>query len=178
MEFGHDDMLMPGTSSPLETVHTMLCKQQHAEQACDCKSDVVHTERRLLYFAISCICVLRLSPEYALNRSVCFARASFMYFRCRPCTSLVLVVQSVASFSHAFSVSLRQPTGFQSGLPAWYRAVDPQLVVSDATISAGATRPQLLVAELLFFVQAAQHLLLILCTKFTRRPQHDRYAAS
>ncbi len=101
-----------------------------------------------------------------------------MYLRCRPCTSLVLVVQSMASFSHPFSISVRQPTGFQSGLPAWYSAVDPQLVVSDATISSGATRQQLLVAELLIFVRTAQQLLLILSQTLTRRPQHDRYAAS
>ncbi len=72
-----------------------------------------------------------------------------MYLRCRACTSLVLVVQSMSSLSHLFSTSVRQPIGFQSGLPAWYSAVDPQLVVSDATISSGATRQQLLVAKLL-----------------------------
>ena len=98
-----------------------------------------------------------------------------MYLRCRPCTSLVLVVQSTASFSQPFCTSVRQPTGFQSGLPAWYSA---KLVVSDATMSSGATRQQLLVAKLLIFVRTAQQLLLMLTQTLTRRPQHDTYAAS
>ncbi len=87
-----------------------------------------------------------------------------MYLRCRPCASLVLVVQSLASLSHPFSSSVRQPTGFQSGLPAWYSA---QLVVSDATTSSGATRQQLLVAKLLMSVGTAQQLLLILSRTLT-----------
>lgn len=46
------------TSRALETMNTRVCKQQRAEQARDYMSGVVRTERRLLYFAIHCICVL------------------------------------------------------------------------------------------------------------------------
>jgi len=56
---------LPGTSKALESfkLKQAVCKQQHAEQACDYKSNAVRTERRFLYFAINCNCVLWLLPE-------------------------------------------------------------------------------------------------------------------